>query len=338
MNGYMAAEAAATVVVAPRSGTVAAVVVTFNRKQLLAECLDALLNQTQPLDRIIIVDNASSDGTLGFLAKRGYLGSPLIDYVRLPENIGGAGGFHFGTKRGYEAGYGWLWVMDDDAEPRPDALSILAEEFTNQETGAVACLKTSPDGTPQYQHRGWIKQGKASIPVIKAISQTDIDCDVDIEHASFVGLCISREVFQLVGFPKKEFFIHYDDLEFCMRMLSVKKIKLKVKSIILHKDYRKSQEQQKFFWGRTSIRLPYEQLWLRYYGLRNVIWISRNRCGVLILMAFSIKYLLKKYVGILIYDDHKVQRMKFWTSAIMDGWNGVFDNAKPKLILYHRVP
>ena len=49
--------------------TVAAVVVTFNRSRLLLECLQALLTQTRPIDRIILVDNASTDGTWIFYAR-----------------------------------------------------------------------------------------------------------------------------------------------------------------------------------------------------------------------------------------------------------------------------
>ncbi len=61
--------------------TIAAVVVTYNRKELLIECLDALMNQTYPLDGIYIIDNASSDGTPELLLEKGYINKPLF-----PEN------------------------------------------------------------------------------------------------------------------------------------------------------------------------------------------------------------------------------------------------------------
>lgn len=86
---------------------VAAVVVTYNRKELLRECLNALLNQTRPLDEIIVIDNASTDGTQEMIAKE----FPYITYVLMSENIGGAGGFHEGMKLAYEKGYDWIWVF-----------------------------------------------------------------------------------------------------------------------------------------------------------------------------------------------------------------------------------
>ncbi|WP_338825129.1 hypothetical protein MHOCP_06860 [Moorella humiferrea] len=81
--------------------TVAAVVVTNNRKKLFDECLQALLHQTRPVDSIIVIDNASTDSTPEFLAQKGYLSNPIIYYIRLSENTGGEGGFYEGIKHGY---------------------------------------------------------------------------------------------------------------------------------------------------------------------------------------------------------------------------------------------
>jgi rhamnopyranosyl-N-acetylglucosaminyl-diphospho-decaprenol beta-1,3/1,4-galactofuranosyltransferase len=95
---------------------VAAVVVTFNRKHLLIECIQGLLVQTVRPDRIYIVDNASTDGTAESLAEAGYLNNPLIQYVCLGSNCGGAGGFSAGLEIAYKAGFDWFWLMDDDVD------------------------------------------------------------------------------------------------------------------------------------------------------------------------------------------------------------------------------
>ena len=99
---------------------VAAVIVTYNRKELLCECLDALLAQSFPLAGIVLIDNAGSDGTGALLKEKGYLESGLCKYIRMEVNTGGAGGFHEGVKRAYDEGYDWLWLMDDDVEPMPE--------------------------------------------------------------------------------------------------------------------------------------------------------------------------------------------------------------------------
>jgi rhamnopyranosyl-N-acetylglucosaminyl-diphospho-decaprenol beta-1,3/1,4-galactofuranosyltransferase len=120
------------------SDSVCAVVVTYNRKNLLIECLEALRKQTRPIQGIYLIDNASTDGTPELLLEKGYIselppenlkepwekefiiqnltnGEEIkLHYVRMHENTGGAGGFYEGVKRGYERGYDWLWLMDDD--------------------------------------------------------------------------------------------------------------------------------------------------------------------------------------------------------------------------------
>ena len=109
---------------------IAAVVVTYNRKQLLSECLGALLNQTKKLDSVIVIDNASTDGTRELFTDNGLFNLPDIDYCPMENNLGGAGGFYEGIKRAYTQGYDWIWIMDDDTIPQEKALEefLLAEE------------------------------------------------------------------------------------------------------------------------------------------------------------------------------------------------------------------
>ena len=101
---------------------VAAVVVTYNRRQLLNENLTCLLAQSRPVD-IIVIDNASTDGTFESLGE--LIDSGRINYYNTGSNLGGAGGFSFGIERAVELGYDYVWVMDDDCMPRADALERL---------------------------------------------------------------------------------------------------------------------------------------------------------------------------------------------------------------------
>lgn len=103
------------------SERVCAVVVTYNRKELLRKCLAALKSQTRKPDHILVVDNASTDGTPEMLKEE----FPQVEVLRLPENQGSAGGFHEGMNRAYEEGWDWIWIMDDDALPEPTALERL---------------------------------------------------------------------------------------------------------------------------------------------------------------------------------------------------------------------
>ena len=88
---------------------VIAVVVTYNRRQLLSECIDALRRQTRKVDAIFVVNNGSTDDTEEWLQAQ-----PDVDFVT-QQNLGGAGGFARAIQTGYVRGYQWIWCMDDDA-------------------------------------------------------------------------------------------------------------------------------------------------------------------------------------------------------------------------------
>jgi rhamnopyranosyl-N-acetylglucosaminyl-diphospho-decaprenol beta-1,3/1,4-galactofuranosyltransferase len=97
------------------------IVVTFNRKKLLKRCIDSLLSQTKKIDKILIVDNASTDGTIEFINEN-YSSNRNIEILQLVRNIGGAGGFYEGMKYALKFEYNWFWLMDDDGFPEESCL------------------------------------------------------------------------------------------------------------------------------------------------------------------------------------------------------------------------
>lgn len=307
---------------------VAAVVVTYNRKDLLLECLDGLLVQTLAVNKIIVIDNASTDGTKELLHERGYLENPLIEYVQLIENTGGSGGFYEGVKRGYEAGYDWLWLMDDDSEPAPDALELMAEHFNENNLVALANLKVGEDGIPQYHHTGWFSICSLGNRVVDPVIQTSLEENLlEIDFSSFVGILVRASAISLVGMPKKEFFIHHDDVEYCLRLIQHGRILLVPDSKIIHKDQRNKRITARRVLGRESVRIASDSLWIYYYGARNLAWIKSRRCPLYLLGAAVL--LARQTVGIMIYDDFKMARFKIITHAIINGIFGRFDNEFP---------
>lgn len=209
--------------------TVAAVLVTYNRKKLLVECLEGLSRQTIPLDAVILVDNASTDDTPTYLMEKGILpklppkgvalpfestgtlpGSPgtKLTYRRLPDNTGGAGGFHEGVKEGFLAGYDWLWLMDDDVEPLPDCLSNLLAFRT-----LSRCIHPSKLFEDGSRHT-W--EGYISPKTGRRIFLPDISFQKGLTHCEtntgcFEGMLVHREIVEKIGFPDKRFFIGSDD-------------------------------------------------------------------------------------------------------------------------------
>lgn len=335
--------------------TVCAVVVTYNRKELLIECLEAVENQSKPIDAIYIVDNASTDGTPELLLEKKYLeelpakelkenfektlkkDNTIIHYLRMSKNTGGAGGFHEGVKNAYKKGYEWLWLMDDDAEPINDAFEKLSDYFDEENVSALASVVKTEDNQLIPLHRGFFDFNKKSNwLIIDGIKLDLIDNNkvLKIEFASFVGILINRSSIREVGFPKNEFFIYGDDFEYCIRLGEAGRILLIKDSIIQHKEQSSSKFLKKSFLGHTFVRINYEYYWLDYYLIRNTIWIlNKYRQKVLFWIILITSWLFNTLM-IVIFDDNKSKRISFLTSAYNDGLKGNFNNEKPKEILY----
>ena len=187
---------------------VAAVVVTYNRLALLKQCVQALRAQTRPCD-ILIVDNASTDGTAEWLAAQ-----PELSSRNTGSNLGGAGGFNYGMRWAVESGYDQIWVMDDDTLPKPDALEKLLEADTllKGNYGWLSSVALWTDGGECKMNRQKLKKSYYDYsPLLKYGL-------VQAEQATFVSLFLRRETILRAGLPIREFFIWGDDSEFTRRI------------------------------------------------------------------------------------------------------------------------
>lgn len=248
---------------AKREG-ICAVVVTFNRKALLYECLTALSSQTKHLDEIIVIDNASSDGTDELIGAE----FNKTTYIKLPENIGGAGGFHEGLKLAYEKGHDWIWVMDDDAIPMHDALEKLLDcpVRRNDEVYALASAVLNRDGSIFLAHRRIFDAKELTETMVDA-SKYDQDY-FQMDTASFVGFAVSRRAIEAIGLPLKEMFIYFDDTEYSLRIRKKGIMVTVPASKIVHGVPTKSLKNS--VWGQPPSG------WKKYYAIRNSIYAYKK--------------------------------------------------------------
>lgn len=207
---------------------VAAVVVTYNRKALLLENIESLLHQTVPdLLDIVIVDNASTDGTREALEK--YINEEKIIYKNTGANLGGAGGFQYGIRYAAENNYEYVWVMDDDCMPTSTALEsfLIVDKKLNSKYGFLSSKVLWKDKsicTMNVQRETMFKNVK------------DFKSElVDVCMASFVSLFIPVRIVKEVGLPIKEFFIWTDDWEYTRRISLKYKCYLVNNSVVIHK-------------------------------------------------------------------------------------------------------
>ena len=195
-----------------RNDRVAAVVVTYNRLPLLQKCIEKLEGQTEPCD-ILVVNNASTDGTAEWLAEQ-ERENVRLHARNIGVNIGGAGGFNYGMRWAVETKYGLLWLMDDDCLPEPNALEKLldADALLKGDYGWLSSVALWTDGTECKMNRQKLKKSFYDYSHLMKYGL------VQAEQATFVSLFIKVETVKRVGLPIKEFFIWGDDIEYTRRI------------------------------------------------------------------------------------------------------------------------
>ena len=188
-----------------------AVVVTYNRRELLAECLDRAQNQSRSLDQLLVVDNASTDGTADMLAER-----RGVKMLRLEENLGAAGGFERGVEWAVDRGYDWVWLMDDDTLAEPDCLELLFKglERAPRQPSLLCSVVRWRDGTLHPMNRPWFRLSRR--PEFAEAAARGLGL---VRAASWVSTLISRQAILEHGLPPAHFFVWLDDVEYTGRIL-----------------------------------------------------------------------------------------------------------------------
>lgn len=247
----------------------AAIIVTYNRKQLLAVCLDAIEHQTRKPIVAFIVDNASTDGTDVWIHENGYDGvreGVEFRYHRLKKNIGGAGGFYTGLKMAYEANdcFDAFWVMDDDGVPEREQLQKLRMHL--DERDYLSPLVVAMEDANKISFDG----GKNVAEYVKLADGNGL---IDGVAFPFNGILYSRRLVEKVGFPIKEMFIWGDEMNYHQRCINNGfPPAVVVNAIHVHPADR---QPQKVVYGSLRIVVPDED-WKLYCYVRNRMFNLRT--------------------------------------------------------------
>jgi rhamnopyranosyl-N-acetylglucosaminyl-diphospho-decaprenol beta-1,3/1,4-galactofuranosyltransferase len=199
--------------------SVAVVVVTFNRADLLRGLLQALAAQDQAPDEVFVVDNASGDHTREVMTEAAASGLPLTP-IHSEENLGGAGGFHLGVRAAYDAGHERIWLMDDDVVPAPTCLRVMAAHpgpalmAVREDTRGRVCEKAA---TRFDLRRPWVVRPKREMVEDRYPERRTMPAEVPLENVAFEGFMVRRRVVEAVGLPDPGFFIFYDDVDYAVR-------------------------------------------------------------------------------------------------------------------------
>jgi rhamnopyranosyl-N-acetylglucosaminyl-diphospho-decaprenol beta-1,3/1,4-galactofuranosyltransferase len=307
---------------------VVAVVVTYNRRQMLVDCLEALAEQTHPVAEVVLVDSASTAGTEEHVEAGGIASRLPITYVRLRRNGGGAEGFHYGVRDALELDSEWLWLMDDDCLPATDALERLLADPKAADAAVLAPVVTDAGGTVLPIHRGRIRPRLFFAPLVALRADEHEGAAVEIEFSSFVGPLLRTRAVRGIGLPLREAFIRFEDVEFLSRFGPGERMWLVPDSRIAHREADPVRGSDfRAMWGDYSQRIPFSAQWKRLYGFRNQIF-----CGVrggYIGRAQALSYLLVQAVRTVLFHERRARTL--WLLALYgyDGWRGRFRNVPP---------
>lgn len=280
---------------------VIAVVVTYNRKELLKESIEALLKQDYKNCDILIIDNASTDGTKEYI--NDLLKNKKVHYENTGANLGGAGGFNYGIKKAYEIGCDFVWIMDDDCIVHNDSLTKLleADKKLDGNYGFLASKVLWKDGTIS----------KMNIQK-KTFSRWLKDYDKNYQKivmSSFVSLFIKMPIIKELGLPIKDFFIWTDDWEYTRRISRKYDCYYISSSVVTHKS--KQNEG-------ASIATVDDRLERFKYLYRNdcVLYRGERLKGKIL---FSIRIIIHKLRILKSNKKDKKERIRIINNAIKEG-------------------
>ena len=221
----------------PRPTRVVAVLVSYNRRDLLEKALDSLCRAARLPDALVVVDNASTDGAREYLQELALAQAlPLpLDLVTLEKNTGGAGGFAVGMAQALaHHDPDLVWIMDDDTEPQAQTLAAAVkvwESFPAWDRPAfVASQVLWSDGRnhPMNTMRSRFGGNAADVRRARQVNARPI------RSASFVSLFIDAQALREVGLPVVDYFLWNDDFEFTGRLARYRLALLSEDSQVLH--------------------------------------------------------------------------------------------------------
>ena len=257
--------------------TVAAVVVTFNRLEKLKTVIASIEAQSQPVHRLLVIDNASTDGTAAYLAAL-HTSVPL-EVVTMAQNTGGAGGFAEGMLRGYTSGADHVWIMDDDCYPTPQALENLVRGFDDavselgqdvpfacsvvQFTDGNICEMNNP--VPTWDWARLLVKGQRNVMVTAC---------------SFVSVLIPRWAIAKYGLPYREY---------TMRLSRVCPGVQVMDSVVVH-DMGDNR-------GVNFAMVDAKSAWKFEYGVRNEASYQLHHRGLLYFLEFGARLFVSLHRG-----------------------------------------
>lgn len=292
--------------------SVASVTTAYNAAKVLPRQIEALSCQTRSLAEIIVVDNASTDGTVALLGER----YPHVTILRLPENKGAAGAWSTGLAyAALEKRHDWIWAFDDDSIPEVNALEGLMRAAGNStegdcEIGMITVLPVHGETGTAYPPLLW-RDGFRKPPM--ELLQKPL-WYADLAIAS--GLMVRRELVEKIGLPRADFFMDFFDFEYCLRARAHGYRIAVVTGVQLKHEVGRARHVR--LPGFTGL-WPDHASWREYYISRNFAYVVWWLYPSYAAKWFSIRHMARHATGALLFSSEKLVSVKRMVQGFLDG-------------------
>jgi rhamnosyltransferase len=295
--------------------SIATVTVTYNPAKILSQQINALKAQTYPIAEFIVVDNASSDGTCEMLASR----YPDVTLLPLSENVGVGGGYSAGLEyAALQRKYDWVWILDQDSVPHPNALAALLDPLAsiNEDTAKIGMLASSmAHSTTQLSYPGLVWNSGWKAPRREESTKPVWFADAVISSGSLV----SRETVQTIGLPRADFFMDFVDFEYCLRLRRKGYLIAVVRDSLLEHSIGEPRLVQILGFRRAwADHVP----WREYYLSRNYKFTINAYYPGLKSSVYVLGRLLRHALGITLFGARKAECLRMMWMGYQDGRAG----------------
>lgn len=266
-----------------KNSDIGCVIVTFNRLDKLKKTLQSYAGQSLLPQYLIVVNNASTDGTKEYLESWKNKSEGFTKIVIHSEvNLGGSGGFYLGQQEAVEQRAGWIMIADDDAYPESNYLEGMQHYINTHDPQkiSIVCGKVIQQGNSYNFHRGRWKSGW-SLSFYTAVDKEDYKKDEFYpDFVSYVGIVINKEKLEEVGLVNKDIFIWYDDTEHTYRLSKVGKIVCIPRFSIIHDvdETHNGLSWKTYYWYRNTLEFYKKQFPLRYPILLGLLFGKTFLC------------------------------------------------------------
>jgi len=195
------------------SPLVVAITLNWNRREDTLECVESLCRLTYPNVRLLVVDNGSTDGSPGAIAKH----FPQVEQIVNPANLGFARGFNVGLRRALEVNAEFAFILNNDTYVAPDMLGALVKASEPTDVGIAApAIYYASDPKRIWSTGG----GHNPLTLEMTGDHGRREPIFDVTERDFVvgcGMLIKRAVLERVGLFDERFFMYYEDSDYCLR-------------------------------------------------------------------------------------------------------------------------